>query len=85
MVSRGDWEIEVCHQVLCDLDQRSVPLRKEEGDEILMKLLTMCVMDVFISFPPEGAGYFNPQTHICDRGLHFLFSPSLVAGLVLIA
>ena len=46
MVSRGDWEIEVCCQVLCDLDQRSVPLRKEEGDEILMKLLTICVMDV---------------------------------------
>lgn len=61
MVSRGDWEIDVYSQVPCDLDQRSVPLRKEEGDEILMKLLTMCVMDVFISFPQKGRFISTPK------------------------
>ena len=54
MVPRGDWEIDVFSQVLCDVDQRRVPLRKEEGDEILRKLLTVCMVDVFISSPRRG-------------------------------
>ena len=61
-VSREDWEIEVCCQLLCDLDQRSVPLRKEEGDEILMKLLTICVMDVSYLSPQKGRFISTPRS-----------------------
>lgn len=64
-------------QVLCDRGQRRVPLRKEEGDEILRKLLTMRVMDVSISSPEEVVCFHLSLPHVCDRRSHFLFSLAL--------